>query len=150
MGDRAFAQTASAGRWQEYGTDNGEWRSYAGDIAGTKYSPLAQIDASNFSQLQVAWEWMSVDLVLSRSTPGGGEWRAPLDTVVDVLVAETPNLYREGSCAEPDSSAGDAVDGRGRPVLQHAAVAGGRRSTPSPGRLCGCLIPRPTRMGRRR
>ena len=25
------------GAWQTYGTENGEWRSYAGNIAGQKY-----------------------------------------------------------------------------------------------------------------
>jgi quinoprotein glucose dehydrogenase len=38
-------------------TQNGEWPSYAGDIRGTRYSPLAQIDASNFNRLQVAWRF---------------------------------------------------------------------------------------------
>src|SRR5262245_44838451 len=33
----------------------GEWRTYGGDLASTRYSPLDQIDASNFSKLQVAW-----------------------------------------------------------------------------------------------
>ena len=37
------------------GTDNGEWRSYGGDIANTRYSPLDQINADNFSDLEVAW-----------------------------------------------------------------------------------------------
>jgi len=37
------------------GTENGEWRSYGGDIANTRYSPLDQITASNFSDLEVAW-----------------------------------------------------------------------------------------------
>ena len=56
--------------------------------------PLDQIDASNFSELEVAWEWTSVDNVVSRTTPGGGEWWAPLDTIVAALVDETPDLYR--------------------------------------------------------
>lgn len=38
-------------------TANGEWPAYAGDIRGTRYSPLAQIDASNFDKLQVAWRF---------------------------------------------------------------------------------------------
>ena len=38
-------------------TQNGEWPAYAGDIRGTRYSPLAQIDASNFNQLKVAWRF---------------------------------------------------------------------------------------------
>ena len=37
------------------GTENGEWRSYGGDIANTRYSPLDQITADNFSDLEVAW-----------------------------------------------------------------------------------------------
>ena len=32
-----------------------EWPSYAHDLAGTKYSPLDQIDASNFSSLEIVW-----------------------------------------------------------------------------------------------
>ena len=86
----------SAGPWQTYDTSNGEWRSYAGDIRGTKYSPLDQIDADNFADLEIAWEWTTVDHFVSRTTPGGGEWRAPLDTIVDSLVADTPDLYRPG------------------------------------------------------
>ena len=98
----ARAQTEpSNGPWQRYGTADGEWRSYAGDTAGTKYSPLARIDAGNFERLEVAWQWTSVDTVLSRSTPGGGEWRAPLDTVVESLVADTPDLYRDGHAPNP-------------------------------------------------
>ena len=45
----------------QYGATNGEWRTYGGDLGGTKYSPLDQIDASNFSDLEVAWRWQSAD-----------------------------------------------------------------------------------------
>ncbi len=86
----------AAGPWQTYDTSNGEWRSYAGDIGGKKYSPLDQIDAGNFADLEIAWEWTTVDRLVSRTTPDGGEWWAPLDTVVDSLVADTPDLYRPG------------------------------------------------------
>src|SRR5215467_14307952 len=34
---------------------SGEWPSYAADLAGTRYRPLDQINASNFSELEVAW-----------------------------------------------------------------------------------------------
>ncbi len=96
------AQTrTSDGPWQSYGTDDGEWRSYAGDTAGTKYSPLDQVDAGNFERLEVAWEWTTADAVLSRSTPGGGEWRAPREAIVESLVADTPDLYREGQSPNP-------------------------------------------------
>ena len=86
----------STGPWQTYDTSNGEWRSYAGDVGGKKYSPLDQIDASNFTDLEIVWEWTSVDNRLSRSMPSGGEWSAPLDTIVESLVEENPDLYRPG------------------------------------------------------
>ena len=35
----------------------GEWRTYGGDLASTRYAPLDQIDRSNFNQLQVAWRF---------------------------------------------------------------------------------------------
>ena len=89
-------QERSPGPWQSYDTQNGEWRSYAGDIGGKKYSPLAQIDESNFGELTIAWEWISVDNFVSTSTTGGGEWSAPLDTIVETLVQETPELHRPG------------------------------------------------------
>jgi quinoprotein glucose dehydrogenase len=45
----------------QYGARDGEWRSYAGDHGSTKYAPLDQIDADNFSDLRIAWRWRSVD-----------------------------------------------------------------------------------------
>src|SRR5579864_8952382 len=38
-------------------TKPGEWPSYAADLAGTRYRPLDQINASNFSSLEVAWRF---------------------------------------------------------------------------------------------
>ena len=34
-----------------------EWPTYAADLAGSRYRPLNQINASNFSQLEVAWRF---------------------------------------------------------------------------------------------
>ena len=39
------------------GNVSGEWRYWAADAWSTRYSPLEQIDASNFGSLQVAWQW---------------------------------------------------------------------------------------------
>src|SRR5580704_14226130 len=36
-------------------TKNGEWPMYTADLRGSKYSPLDQINASNFNKLEVAW-----------------------------------------------------------------------------------------------
>ena len=39
------------------GTENGEWHYLGGDAAHTRYSPLDQIEASNFEDLEIAWIW---------------------------------------------------------------------------------------------
>ena len=39
-----------------------EWPYYGGDQAGTKYSPLADINAGNLQRLQVAWQWKHWDV----------------------------------------------------------------------------------------
>jgi quinoprotein glucose dehydrogenase len=36
-------------------TKNGEWPMYTADLRGSKYSPLDQINGTNFSKLEVAW-----------------------------------------------------------------------------------------------
>ncbi len=46
-GSVAFAQTGQ----------NVDWPGYLGDITGSKYKPLDQINASNFSKLEVAWRF---------------------------------------------------------------------------------------------
>src|SRR5215813_5701522 len=38
-------------------TKNGEWPHYTGDLTGARYSPLDQINAGNFNQLEVAWRF---------------------------------------------------------------------------------------------
>ena len=44
------------------GTKNGEWRTYGGDLASTRYSPLDQINADNFNKLAVAWRFKTDSL----------------------------------------------------------------------------------------
>jgi quinoprotein glucose dehydrogenase len=43
-------------------TSNGEWPMYTADLRGSKYSPLDQITASNFSKLEVAWRFKTDNL----------------------------------------------------------------------------------------
>src|SRR5213595_3176470 len=43
-------------------TKNGEWPDYTADGRGTKYSPLDQINASNFNKLEVAWRFKTDNL----------------------------------------------------------------------------------------
>ena len=44
------------------GAKDGEWRSYGADTGNTHYSPLDQINASNFNQLEVAWRFKTDSL----------------------------------------------------------------------------------------
>ena len=43
-------------------TKNGEWPYYTADLKGTRYSPLDQINASNFKELEVAWRFKTDNL----------------------------------------------------------------------------------------
>ena len=89
--------STSAGMCAEsIGTENGQWSHYGGDLASSRYSPLDQIDATNFSDLEIAWRWPLTDAFVSRNVGHGGELWAPLAAIVDSLVADTPNLYRTG------------------------------------------------------
>jgi quinoprotein glucose dehydrogenase len=47
---------------QQPSTKNGEWPHYTADLKGTKYSPLDQINASNFNKLEVAWRFKTDNL----------------------------------------------------------------------------------------
>ena len=53
---------ASATTAAQQGTTNGEWRTWGGDLGVTRYAPLDQIHAGNFSQLQVAWRFNTTSL----------------------------------------------------------------------------------------
>ncbi len=46
----------------QMGAQNGEWRSYGGDLGNTHYAPLDQINAGNFGQLKVAWRFKTDNL----------------------------------------------------------------------------------------
>jgi quinoprotein glucose dehydrogenase len=43
-------------------TKNGEWPYYTADARGSRYSPLDQINAGNFNQLEVAWRFKTDNL----------------------------------------------------------------------------------------
>ncbi|MBI4477719.1 MAG: PQQ-binding-like beta-propeller repeat protein [Acidobacteria bacterium] len=43
-------------------TKKGDWPMYAADLRGSRYSPVDQIDASNFNKLEVAWRFKTDNL----------------------------------------------------------------------------------------
>jgi glucose dehydrogenase len=80
----AFAALAivspAASQQAARGTPLGEWRNWGADQYETRYSPLDQIDASNFADLEVGWIWRG-----DNYSPGGP----------DPLLRSTP-IYAEG------------------------------------------------------
>ena len=44
-------------RAQDRANPYGEWRFQSADSWGTRYSPVDQINANNFGDLEVAWVW---------------------------------------------------------------------------------------------
>ena len=54
-----FAQTPGAAKAKALvrGNAPGEWRYWGGDAWSSRYSPLDQINASNFESLEQAWKW---------------------------------------------------------------------------------------------
>ena len=119
---------------QQRGTSEGEWRYQSGDAGGTRYSPLAQIDANNFEELEVEWTWRGDNysphpFFLSRSTPSyidgilytvAGYRRTV--AAIDPATGETLWTYREPNTKRWEESmrasygkgvAYGEVDGRG-------------------------------------
>ena len=58
----AKAATKAASTLFIASTANGEWPSYTGDTRGSRYSPLYQINASNFNKLEIAWRFKTDSL----------------------------------------------------------------------------------------
>ena len=129
----------AAGAAAQAGTDGGQWRVYGGDAAHTRYAPLDQIDASNVSELEIAWVFDARNygpnaLARTETTPlmidgvlyatvgmrrtvvaidaGSGEliWMWQMDEGERLEAAPRPNSGRGVSYWE-------APDGRGRIVV---------------------------------
>ncbi len=52
-----FALTTTVVYAQSAGTANGEWPTYGGNLSADRYSPLDEINAENFDELEVAWRF---------------------------------------------------------------------------------------------
>jgi quinoprotein glucose dehydrogenase len=77
-------------------TARGEWPTYGGDLASTKYSPLDQVTAANFSSMRIAWRAKSPDGFLSLTLPDGTEWSADSKLIFDELNRLDPKRWRDG------------------------------------------------------
>jgi quinoprotein glucose dehydrogenase len=76
-------------------TLTGEWPTYGGDLANSKYSPLDQITAGNFAALRPAWRAKSPDGFLSMTLPDGTEWSAESKLIFEALSRSDPKRWRD-------------------------------------------------------
>jgi quinoprotein glucose dehydrogenase len=58
----ALLLVSSATIAAQSGAKNGEWTTYGADLGNTRYSPLDQINADNFSKLEIAWRFKTDSL----------------------------------------------------------------------------------------
>ena len=87
---------AAAAQHATPSTATGEWPTYGGDLANSKYSPLDQINAANFAALRIAWRAPSPDAFLSMTLPDGSEWHADSKAIFDELNRIDPKRWRDG------------------------------------------------------
>ena len=62
LGALATGLIASGANAEAPDTANGEWPYYTGDIKGSRYSPLDQINADNFEDLELVWSFSTKNL----------------------------------------------------------------------------------------
>ena len=67
-----------------------DWPFYGGDEGGTKYSTLADINASTVTRLSVAWEWKVGEKALAAFSTRPGNFQATPLMIDNVLYLSTP------------------------------------------------------------
>jgi quinoprotein glucose dehydrogenase len=68
LGGAAAPAAAQAGDF-DVSPAPGDWPSFGRDPAASRYSPLDQIDASNFGKLEIAWRWKSISKQVTEANP---------------------------------------------------------------------------------
>jgi glucose dehydrogenase len=80
-----------------------EWPVYGGDQAGTKYSPLADVNTTNVSRLAIAWEWSTKEKALEQFGTRPGNFQTTPLMIDNVLYFSTP--YNRVVALNADSGA---------------------------------------------
>src|SRR5437899_10194073 len=103
-------------------TKNGEWPHYTADLRGTRYSPLDQINGTNFNQLEVAWRFKTDNL-----------GPRPEYKLEGTPLAIKGVLYTTGGTRRSVV----ALDGRTGEVIWTHSLREGRRAAIAPRQLSG-------------
>jgi len=80
-----------------------EWPFYGGDQAGTKYSPLADVNTTNVAKLAVAWEWTNGEKALEDFGTRPGNFQTTPLMIDNVLYLSTP--YNRVVALNPETGA---------------------------------------------
>src|SRR5437773_3256044 len=106
----------------QHSTRNGDWPHYTADMKGNRYSPLDQIKASNFNQLEVVWRFKTDNL-----------GPRPEYKLEGTPVAIKGVLYTTGGTRRSVV----ALDGRTGEVIWTHSLREGKRAAVSPRQLSG-------------
>jgi len=117
LGVQSTSQTAG-----QPSTRNGDWPHYTADIRGSRYSPLDQINATNFGKLEVAWRFKTDNF----------------GTFPEYKLEGTPLAIR-GVLYTTAGTRRDviALDGRTGEIIWVHSMREGRRAAVSPRQLSG-------------
>ena len=114
--------TVTSGQAGLPSTAKGDWTYYNADIKGTKYSPLDQINASNFGKLEIAWRFKTDSL-----------GPRPEYKLEGTPVAVNGVLYTTGGTRRSVV----ALDGATGELIWAHSIREGRRAGVSPRQLSG-------------
>ena len=114
--------TGTSGQGRQPSTAAGDWPYYTADARGTKYSPLDQINGSNFKDLEVAWRYKT-DMLGPR----------PEYKLEGTPLAINGVLYTTGGTRRSVV----ALDGRTGELIWAHSLREGKRAGVSPRQLSG-------------
>ena len=80
-----------------------EWPFYGSDQAGTKFSPLTDVNTSNVARLTVAWEWTTGEKALEAFGTRPGNFQTTPLMIDNVLYLSTP--YNRVVALNPETGA---------------------------------------------
>ncbi|MEE2775757.1 MAG: PQQ-binding-like beta-propeller repeat protein [Acidobacteriota bacterium] len=113
--------------------DNADWPRFGNDPGNSKYSPLDQIDATNFERVTVAWTWESVDSQMTEDDLPRGVRAGQFKAIPIVIGGRMFVPTALGQVAAVDAATGETLwsfDSKsyeaGRPAnlgFQHRGVA---------------------------
>jgi quinoprotein glucose dehydrogenase len=154
----AIVTLVAASRLRSADPPKAEWRAYAGNLAGTRYSPADQINKDNVSRIAVAWRQSLTPDEIRQSRPGippapGANQTTPImvggllyystgNGWVVAIDAATGKVVWFDSPPPATTSTGSGAAGSPPPPVQTApggqtargASAGGVAATAPPGR----------------